>query len=382
MRSKKRLIAYASFVISVLICYVIMTRRTFVRYEDRIPYVWNVKFNRTLGSYLRTRPSRNVLVLTGPYQCGKSRAMNIMTRELTSSGRLAINVDFSVARTPKQAVGLIRLAVLQGLAELRSNLTLSTARRAADKLGALAETKAIQPMDRVSEILEKVLSEAETTPFAISKFFDCLETVAVILKPVVFAHAIDTLKSVAPELFDAAEARLSRRAIYRDSVPVVCEVKDSSFRVEPRPLGDAVRVFEVGELIDPVYTLVVKTQAFSAIEVGKITDRFGGHGGTFERVFEDIKMGVDVDESVEKQSRLVHDYVTNMIDETQMEVIANLCLAENETTEMEVEELKLLSPLFRTGHLYLSHDRTVVFANKVVREALCQTADTPTRDED
>ena len=366
MRLKRNVVVgFAVFILSAFIYYVITMRRSFVRIDDRIPYVWNRDFNTTLKSYVRTAPSRHVLLLTGPYQCGKSRALEIMGQEVAASGRVPISVDFAPAASAADAIGLIKLGVIKGLTDAYPRLSTLKLRKAASQFGDRAD-------DAVSTIhrgLSRILDGALERPFEISKFFDCLESLAPSLEPVVFAHAVDHLAVVAPELFDAARARLALRPLYQDVVPVVCEVRDSMFHARAPIADDSVVEFEMGELQDPVFTLVVQTRALSSVELRKIVDRFGAHGGTIERVFEDMKAGILIDDAVEKEWRLVRAYLRDVVSDAQRPVVRAMCLGEasgdNDAT------LDAVATLIHSGHIYLTKNLQLKFAHKGVEEALC-----------
>lgn len=367
MRVKRNaVVSLAVFLLSAFIYYVITMRRSFVRIDDRIPYVWNRDFNSTLKSYVRTAPSRHVLVLTGPYQCGKSRALEIIGQELAAAGRVPISIDFAPAQSLADAVGLIKLGVTKGLADAYPRLSSLKLRKAAALFGDRAEDS----LSTVQMGLGKILDRVCERPFDISKFFDCLEALAPSLEPVVFAHSVDHLAEVAPELFSAARARLSRRPLYEDVVPVVAEVRDSSFHAKAPIDDDSVSEFELGELHDPIFTLVVQTRALSSVELRKIVDRFGAHGGTIERVFEDMKAGIGIDKAIEKEANILKGYLKEVVTGEQLNAIEEMC--HHKADGQDKATLAALAPLLKTGHVYLAKNLTLSFAHRGVEDALCR----------
>ena len=126
------LLALGVFVLVAFIYYIITMRRTFVRYSGRLPYIWNDDFNLTLRQYINTAPTRNVLVLTGPYQSGKSRALNVMANDLAAARHLVVNCDLSTAKTPEDVISLFKIAIINGLTAVHPYLSSSQINRAAD----------------------------------------------------------------------------------------------------------------------------------------------------------------------------------------------------------------------------------------------------------
>ena len=64
--------------------------RPFHRYTGQIPYLLSESFNISLRRYTQTRPSRNVLLITGAQKTGKSRAINRMANDMESTGHFVL----------------------------------------------------------------------------------------------------------------------------------------------------------------------------------------------------------------------------------------------------------------------------------------------------
>ena len=506
------ILAVGIFVLAAFIYYIITMRRTFVRHQGRIPYVWNDDFNLTIRQYINTAPTRNVLVLTGPYQCGKSRALNVMANDLATTRHFVVNCDFSTAKTPEDVISLFKIGVINGLSAVRPYLSSSQINRAADvfkpqKLStkeienekiALDEEKeritneksltqdlikpSVEPQPPKKEksipssnansqtlvspsplpstsskdstndknklkssstksdtpsapskndknqhgdsqeteptinptstptstptptatlasetistsidtetftekalindpiysyvfnALSHVLDDSLKRPYSLTKFIDYLESMKNYVRPVLFVHDLDKLKKSSPALYSSFFARLSRRPLYKDFVPVICEIRDSSFRLSTDPISPSIQFTEITPLKDPTRDLVVKSHVFSQIELRKIMNAFGGHGGTIERVFEDLKSGMPIDDSIKKQQEAVEAFLRKELNGDFPDALYKLCERNGTAKITNSTQLRSLLPLFASGHLYLSNGAVVRMAHTGVKNALC-----------
>lgn len=487
------LLTIGLIVLAAFIYYIITMRRSFVRYSERIPYVWNDDFNLTLRQYINTAPTRNVLVLTGPYQSGKSRAMDVMATDLAAARHFVINCDLSTAKTPEDIISLFKIAVINGLSAVHPYLSSSQINKAADVFkpqkmsdkereieeNAIEEEKELakkeassmkppvkpttpektqttpevqskqnekqisgspspspsqtssgtsndkksqepskssptsntnppeqsnqgqtQPTyNRISETEKQIQIETETStntfsnkdplyghvfnalshvldvslirPYSFTKFIDYLESMKNYIRPVLFVHDLDRFKKTSPALYSSFFARLSRRPLYKDFVPVVCEIRDSSFRLSTEPVSPSILFTEITPLRDPTRDLVVKYRVFSQIELRKIMNAFGGHGGTIDRVYEDIKNGMSIDDSIQKQQRAVEDFLRRKLNGSFPEPLYEICMRNGTARITNLKQLMSLKPLFASGHLYLSSDSIVKMAHTGVKNALC-----------
>ncbi|KAH0793435.1 hypothetical protein GPJ56_002664 [Histomonas meleagridis] len=367
-------ISFAVILLAVFVYLIITMKRTFVRYNGRLPYVWNYDLNQTLSKYLQTYPTRGVLLLTGPYQCGKSRAMNIAADFMIKNKQFVINVDATTARTPYDVVELFKSAIYNGLTSAYSFVSYSRIRSASELFppNSQLEIEALDPaLSTIYAALAKDLDNSLINPYSIVSFFDTLELLYGKLNAVIFIHGLETLKSIAPILYQTALSRIGRRLLYNDNVPIVCEVRDSSFRLTQPTLPSYVILYEMRELRDPTHDWIVSTRAFSSIEMRKVLERFGGHGGTIERVFEDLKVGIGIDESVEAQQSAVKTHLRKMLTGDVPSVLAKLCYMNGTMRVQEKGDLMPIVNLLKSGHLYLSDNGTLKVAHKGVREALC-----------
>jgi len=64
---------------------------------------------------VETYPIKKVILLTGPYQSGKSRSMNLLSKRLQENHQFVISFDASYAKTIEELYGIIKSAITEGL---------------------------------------------------------------------------------------------------------------------------------------------------------------------------------------------------------------------------------------------------------------------------
>ena len=188
----------------------------------------------------------------------------------------------------------------------------------------------------------------------------------------VFIHCLENLQKSSPPLYSSFLSRLSRRPLYNDFVPIVCEIRDSSFRIDSKPIPSYLSFTDLKPLADPTKDLIVKNSVFSQIELRKIMNSFGGHGGSIERVFEDLKLGLSIDESIKKEQQAVESYIKDLLKGDFPQPLYEICRFNGTAKIVNSTALKTLIPLFQSGHLYLNRGSIVQVAHNGVRNALCQ----------
>lgn len=360
---KKNLYIYGSLSLILAFIYLIITlRKTFVRINGRMPYAWDNNFNRTVHQYLRTQPVRNALVITGPYQSGKSRAIEIITHELRLQNQFVINADFSTAKTIEDIVGILKLSVYKGLSKLR--LSGYQTRMINDHFALNDEDLrgfALDPaLARIYITMANEIDEIVNIPTAISSIVDIVDDINPIIKSAVIIESIDNLISISQESFDTLNRRLNLLKSYSTSVPYIFELRDSTNRFL---FSD----FEVADLIsitDPVRSLYVKNSVFTQAEITKLINAFGGHGGSFERAFEDIKRGITADESIRAQNASLARFVPE-------DALINRDAICGGNVTLESSEAAPFLPMAHSGFLFADRSGFLQFAHPGVRRVIC-----------
>ena len=332
---KNALIFFGITILIAFIYYIATRKRTFVRYTGRFPYIISKTLNESLIKYVKTTPSRNVLLLTGPYQSGKSRILQLLAKELIKNGRLVVEIDFSSIETQKEAFNHVLLATTKGLAKIE---TLNSEKR--------------------DLFISEIKSCLTDSPDGLNRYIDVLERYHNSLMPAIFVHSSDQLKSAAPDAWNAVFYRLSRRSLFQDFVPIVCETHYTSYRLNKSyQMPSWIREIDVGSYKheDAVFISTIQTRALSALELQKIEQSFGGHGGTTERIFESLKRGISIDSAIAIENRAIEAFIKRHANKT-------------DCSELSQEKV---APLLSTGHYYITKNKEILPANSAVPRFFC-----------
>ena len=345
------------------------------RTDGPIPFVWSGRFNHTVREYLNTQPSRYVLLLTGPYQSGKSRLMDVLAADMVGDGRLVIKFDAGIARSIEDLKKLVTLSIIDGFTSISESLSGYRLKSVAEEGEGAAEINTTITNREAARIFKTLtysinnIDKGGISDRHISRIFRILEQMYDVAHPVIFIDNVDAIAALGtaedPEfgkkLLQVLMAKLSRRDLYEQRIPIVCEAKDSSFAVLAAQ-ENVFRVMEVAELEDPQKTLVTENQAFKASELKLITQAFGAHAGSIARVYESLRYGMTVEKAIKKEEEKITHRVKGLTREN--ETICNQKLTTRHTSEMVADMLK-------EGILYVTNGNEIVPANKAVARALC-----------
>ena len=350
----------------------------FHRYRGPIPYVWTETFNRTVTNYARIRPSRNVLLISGPRKSGKSRALNQLELDLTAAGHFVINIDPRPASNLTDLLRITASSIARALVTAKSRLSSSEMRDLLELQPRFTNCSSPLPifhdagLDKVYRgligPLEGFLGD-NFSEAAVHTFFDTLELYASVLNPVLLVQNVDQVKSMNPAIVDAARARLSRRDQYEDYVPVLVELQNSSFRVVNQ--NPVFRVVRAGGMKDSHRLFVSKNKVFSGNEFNKITSVLGENAGVFARVFEDLKFDISLDDSLGRFQRRARVIVNRTMSGRTGSAARRFCHGPDKFRLRGSGDLEEFMPLIENGFLYVRKGHGVVPMNKEVVRALC-----------
>lgn len=372
--NNKNIVKYGILVLVVTVVIAIFFRKKeFIRFSGKIPYGWDSSINYTLHDYIKTQPSRNVLLLTGGYQSGKSAAFNILANELTSSGgAFVISADFSTVQKDSDFLGILKIAVYKGLSLLRqpTSYQIKQIEELFPKTEESDEIGLIPSYGRIFSALSKDLETLEGT-VGITRFFDKLERINDVFKVCVFFHSIDNVYRFAPTCFDALFARFERRASYTDYVPVLCELKDSSLRLKFNLSDLSVQVVEINGITNPKQDFVTKASVFREEELDEILDNFGPHGGMIEKVFEDLKLGISLENAIESSRRALQSVLMKDLSKISEEKRVALC--KNESF-IDKNDVQTYNGLLSRGFICINDELEIKFAHRGVQALICNQA--------
>ena len=361
------------FILSVIIA-IILLRRKFIRETSQIPYGWDKDLNYTLHDYVKTQPSRNILILTGGYQSGKSRAFEVLAKELKAgSSALVISADFSTVFSEQDVLGILKIATYEGFSLLRPPSSYYQ-RLLTDLFPATSysdDNGLYSAYARAFTALAADLDSMDKGNVGLSRFFNKLEKINEFLPVYIFINSLDNVYLYAPKCFEALFARFQKRTTYTDYVPILCELKDSSLRLLFKADDISVQIIDTTNGVsDPRHNFVSKASIFTDDELKMTMKNFGSHGGMFERVFEDLKLGFSVEDSIDLNQRKIEQLINESLSDLSPENITFLCNNET-TTALSRENVATYKNLFSKGLITLTEKMTFKFAHIGVRKAVC-----------
>ncbi|EAY16861.1 hypothetical protein TVAG_150120 [Trichomonas vaginalis G3] len=373
-KSRRKLII-GSIIIILIAAVIIYFWRPFRRYEAQFPYFWANSYNRTIINYLNKRPSRQVLYITGPTQSGKSRSMNIVAQNLTEKGRFVLNLDGENFWPLTSLSDWMHTAILRGLIEVKPYLPKDRLSQLYEKkknqlnnakLPALLDPQLGQVYHSLTRSLSNIPDKNHISTFAVSQFIDKLEYYRNSLQPVIMIHNFDKLYNNATlPLYDAILSRLARRNLYLDHVPIILEVRDTLFL---KKFGDLLPLLDIcyTEEVPPHLTEVLyQKKYFTKSEWRKLYKNFGGNMGLFQKVYNDLLFGTNIDQAINNRVNEAFEVIKNDVPKETSSQARQLCRNDLITYSPD------LDPLIQKGYLLLNKNSTVHVGNRAIKKALC-----------
>lgn len=332
----------------ILGIYVWTMFKVFVRYDKSLPFIWDNKINQTIHEYLQTQPSRHVLLITGPYQTGKSEMINILASDLREKDIFPITIDVSAANNRKELFGLTKISLLESIQAYKSNQGVNFS---------------------LYREFEGMVDLARNDTTGVIQFLEKLENLNLTHPPVFMVKSAQKFAEFAMPIYNTASAIFSRRNQYFNHVPVILVMTDSSFLMNPIP--DSFRIIETEGIEDIVQNFVNDIPAFSKKEMKKILASIGSHGGSIDRIFEDLRIDIPIDTALLRELSNINETVQQTMNITGIPVIKRICENRERPIQVNTPELESVIPLLHKGLLYLSNDAYLRCANKGVFRAVC-----------
>lgn len=352
----------------------------FNRYEGAFPIFWNKAINNSIQYYIHTRPTRNTMIISGPKYSGKSTLLNQIAKNLEDEGRFVVNIDAMEVNTIYDLIKTIRTAITIGLNtvfNVKGTGAFYGINEINDRMNKtmLIKPKFQNPMlqkafFRFSRALENIVNDKkEFNEMSIKLFFDAFENYETILRPVIIFQNVENIFSIdgiGQKLKEAAIARLVRRDLYQDYVPILVEVKNSINLLEIEPL-DSFQIIYMNGLKDANNKYVHTYKLFQFSEFKKILNVFGNHQGTFSRIFEDLRYKIPISTSIASIQKEINDTIHSS---NIHKISPQICSNSNKII-LTKDEILQIKPLFENGYLSIKNGLYVKFMNKEVRNNLC-----------
>ena len=293
----------------------IITFGHITNYDKPLPYVFNSQFQNDLTNFVLS-DKREVGVVFGPSGVGKTRGLIQFAKMLNSNNSLVLNFDFKKVSqyvSPRDLLRYIKLCVFKSFAEIGGKIhkLKDVLPHAQDVAGALRNTTDIekgtsrfksQAVASLAKLFAKIVVEFGNSPaLAFRVFFETLEALSPVVRPVIIINDIETLSTEKTKHFwKAVTEFLSDDG----NVTFIFEVSDPSALFDGRiPIGhDMFKMIEVGpmEKGPAVRQLVKKEHAFNERDFDELWGAFGGHGRSITVAHEFLTGGESLKGSVEK----------------------------------------------------------------------------------
>ena len=300
--------------------------KPFNRFTGDFPFIVDPVINQSLIQFINTRPSRHVYILTGPYQTGKRRSLDLIIEQLNKKNKFIINIDVSEALTPSDVYGFIKFDLLR----------LSSSHPEVGKLPNI------------------------TIPSDFFKELDNIKCDAVIIR------GVQKMRQLTPDLLDMAISYLSRRDLYGSDVPVIAETSDTSFKT--RQLPPCFRVLSTSSIPQAKFNFVEKYHAFSSREFKQVSKLFGEHGGSLVSVFNYLKSGLSFQSAIQETANQL-EYDLNSIKNSTSLNLKRICSSGEIHASHRIVEDAI--ELIRPGYYSITKDMILQPASPTVRKIVC-----------
>lgn len=380
---KNTIITVSLIVAAFFLYYVLFMRRAFVRNDIRFPYFWSKELNRTLRRYVETLPSRQVLFVTGTYQSGKSRALDIISKELRD--RLVIKLTGSNPLSLEVFADQLKHSILRGLinicplmtADQIKTLNLPIDKRRPSKLSNEIHPIAAQINKQFTKILNTlVLDNNIVNSSAVWSFFALLNQYHDILRPVIIIQNSDGIfADKTSGIFEITEHVLRAKNQYNDFLPIVLEIHNSMIvkRFNKFSGQNILRFVETSELNETATEILIRNHVFSSSELKRVISVFGKHGGAMSHIYEDLKYGSSINEAIEKELHDTEDLVNNAVNFAgqRNEIPRLLCKSNGVISYPNKTKLVPFQQMFEKGLLYVDNELKIHVANKGILKSIC-----------
>ncbi|KAH0794508.1 hypothetical protein GPJ56_001533 [Histomonas meleagridis] len=373
------LIGAAVLLIAGYIAYTYSGQTITEQFEGSIPFIWNRNVNLTVAQYTEARPSPYILLLGGGYQSGKSRLIEVLAQEKIENGRFVIKFDAAEAKSYDDFLSILKLAISNGLSYFKMYGSANSLLRASEKLDPSSKgssTNVDNAISRIYSIFSKLIDSITEEHFStesVQKFFKYLELISENLRPIIFIHNYDSIKSLnstlIPKILDSLSSYLSRRNNYEQTIPVILEIKNSLSLINLTN-SDIFEYFEMPELENTQQHYTVEHQIFTAQQLRKIIGTFGAHAGSLAKAFEDRRFGITIDDSISNQIAKISKIVKAASEGLNENSTKMICT--KEIWNFDVFQIDQFRELIEEEMLYITKSLDLKFANKAVRNSLCK----------
>lgn len=421
---EKLLIRFGILVAAILeLCIWLLTKKkSFIRENGRMPFIWNRNLNLTVKNYLETDPSNQILVISGPYNSGKSHILEQISDNLIHSKRFPLIMRADQSVTIEDLVDSIKINSLKTIDDLSnlmtpveiqkyatlslSSMAFSKKRdhplfsRTASNLYSHIDSIGLANMYHYMETVADSLLVVDKDP---DLFFDLVTRIDQVIKPYVLIFGFNNLRKLKSKnganlgaiLYNHSFNRFIRRTQYTEYVPYVLEITDTGVFLNKSSrhyLESDLFVYgftdQIENFIDEVSH---KRSLFTQKEALYLQENFGGHGGSVSYVFHEMQVKRPIEESTKTLNSKLNLQLSQTVKNTTDPVWYQICSSKGNkknnqalTNEGEVKwhdiwpaGRKLLRPLIKKGLIYTNVSKIIKPAHPGVYNYICSIAKKP-----
>ena len=377
---------FGALIVAIIVHFVFFYRKKpFVRETGRFPFLWSKSTNATVKHYMRANPANHILLVAGPYRSGKSRLLETIAETLIQErNQLPIVVRADRAETVEELADQIKYDAIRALNALAPRLGYGEVK----SLEGVSLTRAESSVEFGSEGLSRAAQLVGRAADALlgdepERFFEFMAAMSVVVRPYVIVHGLEQMQRLTGRngsvsgavIVNRSLAHVLERRQYASFVPLIVEIKDTSLFLREQ-IGDAFQIAYTPELENPLEQVNVIRSLFTKEEAKELIHEFGGHYGSFEAVFEEMKMGTPIPSIVksvnERLDKEIEAMMTNRTSEWWR------WLNTIRPVSKEILEVPEVRAMLERGYLWVNRTGHIFPASAPVKKRILALADGPT----
>ena len=377
---------FGALIVAIFVHFVFFYRKKpFVREVGRFPFLWSKSTNATVKHYIRANPANHILLVAGPYRSGKSRLLETIAETLIQErNQLPIVVRADRAESVEELADQIKYDAIRALNALAPRLGYGEVK----SLEGVSLTRAESSVEFGSEGLSRAAQLVGRAADALlgdepERFFEFMAAMSVVVRPYVIVHGLEQMQRLTGRngsvsgavIVNRSLAHVLERRQYASFVPLSVEIKDTSLFLREQ-IGDAFQIAYTPELENPLEQVNVIRSLFTKEEAKELIHEFGGHYGSFEAVFEEMKMGTPIPSIVksvnERLDKEIEAMMTNRTSEWWR------WLNTIRPVSKEILEVPEVRAMLERGYLWVNQTGHIFPASAPVKKRILALADGPT----
>lgn len=379
----KRTIQISAGLILVLsvIIYILFLGDDFVRETGRFPFICNPEANHTISRFASSYPPNRILVVSGSYKSGKSRALEELAKKYSEQSQLPVEIRIDRADTFENLVDLLKSSLVRNFMQLSKSLPMSKmeefsqmnwkSRNFNQKHGELGNGFSGAQL-AIENSLDLLLHE-QTFVEGLNEFVDVLQRINTILPVNVFIHFADNIQNLKSEkgqefgkiAYEYCLKYFENHYWQHSTIRVGLEIRDSRLIEKLKPIN-GISVAILSEIVD-LPNVMHKFGIFRREEGKPIYKIVGGQTAALYSAFMEMNYGNSPPVIAKQFYDADYEAVLKLLTNTTDTLWYDLC----EEPLPDASNLTLFAELLKLGYLYTDGNHTVYTGSRAVQQAIC-----------